>query len=65
VVELLRQGAEDGSLARVDDVDAAALMVFGAVTVTGLSHLIAGGTIGVDKATGALVAVLLDGLGAR
>jgi hypothetical protein len=40
-------------------------MVFGAVTVTGLSHLIAGGSIGVDEATGALVAVLLDGLGAR
>ncbi|MGX5653204.1 TetR/AcrR family transcriptional regulator [Geodermatophilus nigrescens] len=65
VVELLRQGAEDGSLARVADTDAAALMVFGAVTVTGLSHLIAGGTIGVDEATGALVAVLLDGLGAH
>jgi len=65
VVQLLREGQDDGSLARVADVDAAALMVFGAVTVTGLSHLIAGGSIGVDEATGALVAVLLDGLGAR
>lgn len=64
VVHLLREGGDDGSLALVDDVDAAALMVFGAVTVTGLSHLIAGEGIGVEKATAALVAVLLDGLGA-
>ncbi|MCA0145444.1 MULTISPECIES: TetR/AcrR family transcriptional regulator [Blastococcus] len=65
VVELLHQGATDGSLAQVADADAAALMIFGAVTVTGLSHLIAGGRIGVDDATGTLVAVLLDGLGAH
>lgn len=65
VVELLREGGEDGSLAQVADVDAAALMVFGAVTVTGLSHLLAGGSIGVDDATAALTAVLLDGLGGR
>lgn len=64
-VALLREGADDGSLAPVVDADAAALMVFGAVTVTGLSHLIAGVSIGVDEATGALVAVLLEGLGAR
>lgn len=65
VVQLLREGALDGSLADVADVDAAALMIFGAVTVTGLSHLIAGGSIGVDAATDALVTVLLDGLRGR
>lgn len=65
VVHLLHEGALDGSLAEVADVDAAALMIFGAVTVTGLSHLIAGGSIGVDDATDALVTVLLDGLGGR
>ncbi|MDP3713798.1 MAG: helix-turn-helix domain-containing protein [Mycobacteriales bacterium] len=65
VVQLLHEGALDGSLAEVADVNAAALMIFGAVTVTGLSHLIAGGSIGVDAATDALVTVLLDGLGGR
>jgi TetR/AcrR family transcriptional regulator len=35
------------------------------VTVTGLSHLVAGGSIGVVRGHGWLVAVLLDGLGAR
>jgi hypothetical protein len=65
VVQLLREGTADGSLAAVADVDAAALMVFGAVTVTGLSHLIAGDGIAVDDAAGALVAVLLEGLRGR
>lgn len=65
VVQLLREGGADGSLAAVADVDAAALMVFGAVTVTGLSHLIAGDGIAVDDAARALVAVLLEGLRGR
>lgn len=65
VVQLLREGALDESLAEVPDVDAAALLIFWAVIVTGLSHLIAGESIGVGDATSALVSVLLDGLGGR
>lgn len=65
VVQLLREGTADRSLAAVADVDAAALMVFGAVTVTGLSHLIVGDGIAVDAAAAALVAVLLEGLRGR
>jgi TetR/AcrR family transcriptional regulator len=65
VVQLLREGEADRSLAGVADADAAALMIFGAVTVTGLSHLVAGAAVDVDDASQALIAVLLDGLGGR
>ncbi|CAB4895776.1 MAG: TetR family transcriptional regulator [Actinobacteria bacterium] len=62
VAQLLREGADDGSLAAVVDVDAAALVIFGAVTVTGLSQLVDGDSIAVDQASQALAKVLLDGL---
>jgi TetR/AcrR family transcriptional regulator len=62
VVKLLREGATDGSLADVVDVDAAALIIFGAVTVTGLSQLVDGDSIAVGEASRALAKVLLDGL---
>lgn len=62
VARVLREGATDGSLAAVADVDAAALVIFGAVTVTGLSHLVGGDSIAVEAASHALATVLLDGL---
>lgn len=65
VAHLLTQGAADGSLAEVADAEAAALVVFGAVTVTGLSKLLSKETMAVDDAAGAVIAVLLDGLRPR
>lgn len=62
VARVLREGAIDGSLAGVVDVHAAALMIFGAVTVTGLSQLVDGDSIAVEQASDALARVLLDGL---
>ncbi|GAC1323933.1 MAG: hypothetical protein NVSMB13_04570 [Mycobacteriales bacterium] len=65
VARLLTEGAADGSLTSVTDPDAAALVIFGAVTVTGLSKLVSGETLAVDDAAGAVVGVLLDGLRAH
>ncbi|MHB8961330.1 MAG: TetR/AcrR family transcriptional regulator [Candidatus Limnocylindrales bacterium] len=65
VAHLLAEGAADGSLAAVADADAAALVLFGAVTVTGLSKLLSKETMAVDDAAGAVIAVLLDGLRPR
>lgn len=62
VARVLREGATDGSLTGVVDVDAAALVIFGAVTVTGLSQLVDGDSIAVEGASHALAKVLLDGL---
>ena len=65
VAQLLAEGAADGSLAEVADADAAALVLFGAVTVTGLSKLLSEETMAVDDAANAVIAVLLDGLRPR
>lgn len=64
VARLLTEGAADGSLTSIADPDAAALVIFGAVTVTGLSKLLSGESLA-DDAAGAVVAVLLDGLRPR
>lgn len=65
VEALLADGARDGSLAPNGDPATAAAALFGAVTISGLSRLIAGGPLDPDTATEAVVAVVLDGLSPR
>mgnify|MGYP000097149055 CR=1 FL=1 len=65
VEELLAEGARDGSLAPKGDPATAAAALFGAVTISGLSRLVAGRPLDPDAATEAVVAVVLDGLSPR
>ena len=58
---LLTDGAADGSLRRVADVELAAAALFGAVTMSALKKLLDGQDLTGDQAT-ALVAMMLDGL---
>lgn len=57
----LREGARDGSL-RVDDVGAAAAVVYGAVLVTGMELVFAGAEPTVDDRAKTMLAVVLGGL---
>jgi len=57
----LREGARDGSL-RVDDVGAAAAVVYGAVLVTGMELVFAGTEPTVDDRAKTMLAVVLGGL---
>jgi AcrR family transcriptional regulator len=57
----LRDGARDGSL-RVDDVVAAAAVVYGAVLVTGMELIFAGAEPSVDDRAKTMLAVVLGGL---
>ena len=65
VAALLAEGAADRSLRPVSDVDATALMIFGAVTVTGLAPLVAGDVIAVDSVARSIADVVLEGLRPR
>lgn len=65
VEELLREGATDGSLRTVDDPTATAVAIFGAVTISGVSHLVIGGGLPVGDVTARLAALLLEGLDPR
>ncbi|WP_246382853.1 TetR/AcrR family transcriptional regulator [Nocardioides stalactiti] len=62
VERLLEEGVEDGTLRKLDNPFAAALSVFGAVTVAGLTHAVAG--LSSDPATVAneVCDVILGGL---
>jgi AcrR family transcriptional regulator len=65
VERLLREGAAEGSLRAVDNPTAAAVAIFGAVTISGLSHLVLGGGLPVSEVVGQLTDLLLRGLDAR
>lgn len=62
VERLLREGATEGSLRDVDDPFAIAVAIFGAVTITGLAHLVLAGGIAVDEVVARLTELLLVGL---
>ena len=65
IERLLREGAEDGSLRGVPDPLAAAVAIFGAVTIGGLSHLVLVGGLPVEQVVGQLTDLLLAGLDPR
>ena len=60
---LLAEGAADGSLRPVEDAVVVAGVIFGAVTITGLHHLVSGTPIDADRLARQLADVLLQGLG--
>ena len=61
----LREGAKDGSLRSEDDPIRTAVAIFGAVTISGLSHLVGGGGVPVDDVVARLVGLVLEGLDPR
>ena len=61
VERLLAEGVEDGSLRAVPARRVTAMAIFGAVTVSGLAHLMAGEALPVDLAD-QVVSLLLDGV---
>ncbi len=65
VERLLHEGAADGSLRSVPDPAAAAVAIFGAVTISGLSHLVLRGGLQVGQVVGQLTDLLLGGLDPR
>ena len=65
IERLLREGAEDGSLRGVSDPLAVAVAIFGAVTISGLSHLVLVGGVQVERVVGQLTDLLLGGLDPR
>jgi AcrR family transcriptional regulator len=65
VERLLREGAEERSLRAVADPTAAAVAIFGAVTISGLSHLVLAGGVPVQQVVAQLTDLLLGGLEPR
>jgi len=65
IERLLRAGAEDGSLRAVPDPLAVAVAIFGAVTISGLSHLVLLGGVQVEQVMSQLTDLLLAGLDPR
>lgn len=61
VAQVLAEGAADGSLRRVGDVGEAVAAIFGAVTITGLHHLVQGKPIPTTAAAH-VTALLMHGL---
>ena len=61
--EALRDGQRDGSL-RVDDIGAATSIVYGAVLITGMQHLLIGSDRQLEDRATALLDVILSGIGA-
>ena len=68
VAKLLVEGAADGSLAEVS-IENATAVIYGAVTLTGLRHVVAGDgqtpAFDVDEVAGDVVGLVMNGLGAR
>ena len=60
--EALRDGQRDGSL-RVDDIGAATSIVYGAVLITGMQHLLVGSDRQLEDRAAALLDVILTGIG--
>jgi AcrR family transcriptional regulator len=60
--EALRDGQRDGSL-RVDDIGAATSIVYGAVLITGMQHLLVGSDRPLEDRAAALLDVILNGIG--
>jgi AcrR family transcriptional regulator len=65
IERVLREGAQEGSLRAVDDPTAAAVAIFGAVTISGLSHLVLAGGVPVPQVVRELTDLLLGGLDPR
>lgn len=61
--QALRDGHDDGSL-DVGDIGAAAAVVYGAVLVTGMQHLLIGGDRDLEDRAAALVEVIMRGIDA-
>jgi len=59
--EALRDGQRDGSL-RVDDIGAATSIVYGAVLITGMQHLLVGSDRQLEDRAAALLDVILTGI---
>jgi AcrR family transcriptional regulator len=60
--EAFRDGHNDGSL-RVDDIGAATSIVYGAVLITGMQHLLIGSDRQLEDRATALLDVILSGIG--
>lgn len=61
VEQLLREGAIDGSMRRVD-VEAVTAAIYGAVMISGLHYIVAGRTSEIDDIAGELVAFVVNGV---
>lgn len=64
VQTVLEEGAADGSLRAVEDPAATALAIFGAATVAGMHHLMAGDAIDADSLARQVTAFVLHGVSA-
>ncbi|GAC1520273.1 MAG: TetR/AcrR family transcriptional regulator [Marmoricola sp.] len=62
VEQLLREGAEDGSLHETEDPMSEAVMIFGTVTVAGLMEAVMGSDRDVEIIGDAAIRLLIDGL---
>lgn len=62
VEQLLREGAEDGSLHETEDPMSEAVMIFGTVTVAGLMEAVMGANRDVEIIAAAATRLLIDGL---
>jgi hypothetical protein len=65
VMHLLEEGGRDGSLRVVDDPASTSVAIFGAVTISGLSYLVAGAGLSTEQTASQLLGLLLDGLRPR
>lgn len=64
VARLLADGALDGSLRQVDP-DVTASAVYGAVTITGVRYVLAGGALTPDEIADRVLSLVLDGIASR
>jgi AcrR family transcriptional regulator len=65
LMRLLEEGAADGSLRKVEDPGSTSVAIFGAVTISALSYLVASEGLSTDQVAAQLVSLLVDGLGPR
>ncbi|HET9733531.1 MAG TPA: TetR/AcrR family transcriptional regulator [Acidimicrobiales bacterium] len=61
---LLTEGAADGSLRAVEDPAATSMAIFGAATVAGLHHLLAGEPLDAERMASQVIAFVLRGVSA-